>query len=158
LAWDYYDENQKFCLYKIEYSKDQPKQPINVKYDYGDFKLIKRTLSVTDSNDLLTKIRNNKLPVDDDVLDVVVGPLTQSFIPSDESSGLINTDWPIHYFECLLQNPPFKSIARSILNPKLNLPLYSTMLDATADFLDINSNDYSINSRIIVLMPDLGPG
>jgi hypothetical protein len=36
LAWDYYDENQKSCLYKIEYSKDQPKQPINVKYDYGD--------------------------------------------------------------------------------------------------------------------------
>jgi hypothetical protein len=94
------------------------------------------------------------LPVDDDVFDVLVGPLTQSFISSNESFGLINTDWPTYYFECLLQNPPFKSIAHSILYPKLNLPLYSTMLDATADFLDINSNDSSVNSRIIILVPD----
>lgn len=48
-AWNYYDENQKFCLYKIEYSKDPAQVPDTVKYDYGNFRLIKRTLSIEDT-------------------------------------------------------------------------------------------------------------
>jgi len=154
LAWNYYDENQKFCLYKIEYSKDPDQIPDTVKNDYGNFKLIKRTLSIEDSKGIITNIRNNKLPIDNDILDVSCGTLTQHFIPSGKSLGLIDTEWPTHYFECLPQSPPFQSIRPYVLNAKLNLPLYSTTLDAIIDFLDVNIQDSSVSSRIIVMIPD----
>jgi hypothetical protein len=68
-AFGYYDENQKFCLFKIEYSKDSA-QGQEIVNDYGNLKLSKRRLSIEDSKTLITNIKNNKLPLDDGSVDV----------------------------------------------------------------------------------------
>ncbi|MFZ0511038.1 MAG: hypothetical protein WAM14_05495 [Candidatus Nitrosopolaris sp.] len=153
-AFGYYNENEKFCIFKIEYSKDSAEGP-DIKYDYGNFKLGKRRLSLEDSKELIINIRNNKLHLDDGINDIDVRCSIQThFIPSGKSFRLINTDWPTHYFDCLLQSPPFHEIHPESLDARLENPLYSTILDATIDFLDVNITNSSANSALIIMLPD----
>ncbi|MGB6533127.1 MAG: hypothetical protein WBF33_33975, partial [Candidatus Nitrosopolaris sp.] len=156
-AFGYYDENQKFCLFKIEYSKDSV-QGEDIVNDYGNLKLSKRRLSIEDSKTLITNIRNNKLPLDDSSVDVDVrSGIRRNFIPSGKSYGLIDTDWPTHYFDCLLPSQPFKEIHPITLDARLELPLYSTILDAAVHFLDVNITNSSARSEIIIMIPDFRP-
>jgi hypothetical protein len=138
LAWSYYDEKQKFCLYKIEFTNQQFKQSDELKYEYGHFKLIKRILSVDNGILLLSKIRNGKLEIDNEFIDISLDSPRLEFISSGSSYGFINVDWPTNYFECLLPHPPFREIVSLKLSPRLNLPLYATELDATVEFLDLH--------------------
>jgi hypothetical protein len=153
-AFGYYNENEKFCLVKIEYSKGSA-QGQDIFNDYGILKLSKRRLSIEDSKTLITNISNDKLPLDDGSVDVDIRcSIRKHFIRSGESYGLIAADWPTHYLDCSLPSPPFQEIHPISLDARLELPLYSTILDAVVDFLDVNITNSSARSTIIITIPD----
>ena len=157
IASDYYDEKHKFCLYKIEFADKSSKQHDSVEYDYGNFKLVQRSLSLSESIEILSDFNNGKLEIDNQTYSITSDSLNQKFITSGNTYGFTDVDWPTHYFEYSLPNPPFKQLAPFDLTPVPKLPLYSTSVDAATAFLDLKRDlDYPfIDSRIVIMIPDL---
>lgn len=155
IAWNYYNEREKFCLYKIEFTSANIKGNHHLKYNYGNFRLVKRSLSISDARKLLSIIKSGKMEIDEDTHDISFISLSQQFLASGSIYESVEVDWPTHYCSCSLA-PPFREIVSRRLDPAPELPLYSSNVDAVTTFLDLYDNpQYPFSSRIVIMIPDL---
>jgi hypothetical protein len=134
------------------------KEEEEIKYDYGEFILAKKLLSVEEGLNLISSLcpktgEKGKLSIagyGEFLLDSL--PIAY-FVPSKQGLGLVKSPWPIRYFECRVeQGQAAQDWSRELLDEEL--PYYPNLNEAAMSFLDLKVENFSSSGNIYVIVPD----
>jgi len=148
------EEELSFCRIDFQTGNDRPADAV---YDYGNFKLIQKSVGIEDAIGILTKIKeHNSVHLDNkDLKFQTIGSIGYYFIPSDTSYALIETEWPTHYFYFGIgRNGGSKQVSYRELPAKPKIPYYTTKMQAVVDFAGLRSDISNMYSEMIVVVQD----
>jgi hypothetical protein len=128
------------------------------KYDYGEFTLAKKLLSVEEGLNIISSLcpktgEKGKLSIPGYGEFILESLPFAYFVPSKQGQGFTKSLWPIRYFECRVQqNQVCQDWSRELLSEEL--PYYPSLSEAAISFLDLKIENFNSYGSIHVIVPD----
>ncbi|MDR2719906.1 MAG: ATP-binding protein [Nitrososphaerota archaeon] len=127
--------------------------PALEKLDYGEFVLLKTTVSIKELIELILRLPEDK-PMDVNFADVNIridGRYLGSYDRYDSDTGWINIDWGFekyHYHA--------NCVGESAILASVDLPLYTDQRSVRREFIGIDQDQYSDAHGILFCLPNYG--
>ncbi|NWG37825.1 helix-turn-helix domain-containing protein [Nitrososphaera sp.] len=137
-----------FCFGKIDFIP-QSMTLDDVTYDYGNFRLIRRTVPIDQLTNIIGQIQSGALTIDGTPinLDRTGGRDSHRFIPSESNWGVIDADGPQHViFTGAGGN---RQVPYDSLESRPGTPHYTTKIQAVVDFMGLRQIAQSTSELIL---------
>lgn len=142
-----------FCFGKIDFIDESGKEP-DVTYDYGNFKLVRKTFPISHMKQLLIEIDSGIISVD--ALQVNLDKrdinYTYEFVPSQSTWHVIEADGPQHCI--MVEAGSNESVPYDPLESRPGTPHYGTKIQAVMDFMELAQLS-QFKSELIVVLHEL---
>ena len=133
---------------RLDFVSNEAK-PSPLAHDYGDFRLIRKVLSVEDALTLLSGIRNGSIDIDGRQIRWTRSQANEQhrFVPSDTSYSYVSSDYPVHL---IFTNASGSRISYEPLAVRPDLPMYPSRRQAIVDFMGLTQQS-DFNAEFIVM-------
>lgn len=144
----------KLSFIKIDFiAKDEP-MPNELEYDYGDFLMIRKTISYSEFTDILYNIADQKpfgiRPISDSI--VKLDGWDRFFISSNQPWGYIQPEFPTLYFQARLDQNMCGIIPQEMLASK-DTPPYPNAHKAIAHLFGLRV-EWNLERGLVISIPD----
>lgn len=145
----------KPAFVKVEFVPKSVELPKDFEYDYGDYCILQKSISMDEFKEILSKIEQD-IPVNvaGDDLRIVIDQWDFRIVPSNKEWGFMKTEYPTHYFEGRLNDAKSGKIIQDYLGGKNNPP-YPTADKAIAHLLNLRVNWQFTQTSFLIVMPDI---
>lgn len=130
--------------------------PEDVEYDYGDYLIVRKAISLDFFEKLIEKVKNNQeldvKPIENCVLKI--DSWDGKFIPSKKPWGLIHPEFPTLYYAGRLNNQTSGRILQDYLIGNGNPP-YPTVDKALTHLFDLRITFNFTQTEFLIIIPDL---
>jgi hypothetical protein len=128
------------------------------KYDYGEYILAKKLLSVEEGLSMISSLyprtgEKGKLSIPGYGEFIIESIPPAYFVPSKRGHGVAKSPWPMRYFEGRVQQDQVcQDWSQELLND--GLPYYPDLNEAAISFFDLPVENFSSYGSVFVIVPD----